>query len=50
VRADVEEVATALAALIGEPRPLAITNDASEQPTISAPPVWWNAAPKADTT
>jgi integrase len=41
VRADVEEVATALAALTGEPHPLSRTNNRHEQPTVNAPPAWW---------
>jgi integrase/recombinase XerC len=42
VRADIEEVAAALAALTGEPHPLAPAHTSdTPQPAIGAPPVWW---------
>jgi integrase/recombinase XerC len=42
VRADLDEVAAALAALTAEPHPLALTTaGASSGPTIGGPPTWW---------
>jgi hypothetical protein len=44
VRADLDEVATALAALTGEPHPLANTTT-TDDVRLSRPPAWWHPSP-----